>query len=63
MASIVLYLGIALVILGTIVWLYGDYGGGPQYVWPGVVAILLGTLIWAYDDYRNNMFGARAGKR
>lgn len=56
MASILIYLGILLIFIGVGVWLYGDYGAGPQYIWPGVIAILLGTVVWAYDDYRNNIF-------
>ena len=43
--------GVALILIGVGVWLYGDYGGGLQYVWPGVAAILLGTLVWIAGDY------------
>lgn len=51
MSTRLVILGVLLILAGTAVWLYGDYGGGPQYVWPGVIAILLGTLIWVYGDY------------
>ncbi|HUB92566.1 MAG TPA: hypothetical protein VL945_01250 [Candidatus Saccharimonadales bacterium] len=51
MSTRMVILGVLLILAGTAVWLYGDYGGGPQYIWPGVIGILLGTLIWVYGDY------------
>ncbi len=45
-------IGVALIIIGISVWLYGDYNGGIMlYIWSGVVSILIGTAIWIYGDY------------
>jgi hypothetical protein len=43
--------GVALILIGVVVWLYGDYNGGiMSYIWGGVAAILLGTIIWILGD-------------
>ncbi len=55
--SKLIIIGIALILIGIAVWLYGDYNGGlMSYVWGGVAAILLGTLIWVYGDYASGAF-------
>ncbi len=44
--------GMALILIGVLIWLYGDYNGGlMDYIWGGVGAILLGTLLWVYGDF------------
>ncbi len=51
--------GIALIIIGTVLWLYGDYSGfNLAYVWSGVAALVIGTIVWIAGDvkagaYRN----------
>ena len=57
MSTKMIVIGVALILIGTAVWLYGDYGAGPQYIWPGVIAIILGTAIWVFGDYRGGAFG------
>ena len=53
-------IGIALILIGVVVWLYGDYNGGlMQYIWGGVAAILLGTMIWIIGDYIAGAFRRR----
>jgi hypothetical protein len=50
-------IGTALILIGTVGWLYGDYAVGLiQYIWGGVIAIILGTVIWAYGDMRGGIF-------
>ena len=49
-SSMLMLLGLLLIILSVGIWIYGDYGGGLQYVWPGVIGILLGILIWIYGE-------------
>ncbi len=49
--------GIIILIVGVLVWLYGDYyyPGSLIYIWTGVGVMLLGTLVWAVG---NAMAGA-----
>jgi hypothetical protein len=48
--------GVALILLGIVVWLYGDYNGGiMSYIWGGVIAILVGTVIWLYGDHKGQL--------
>ena len=49
-------LGVLLILVGTTIWLYGDFGAGVSYVWSGVVGILLGTVIWLYGDFLAGAF-------
>ncbi len=50
-------IGIALILIGTGVWLYGDYSGGLMtYIWAGVAAILLGTLVWIIGNWKAGAF-------
>lgn len=58
MSTKMIVIGVALILIGTAVWLYGDYGAGPQYIWPGVIAILVGTAIWVFGDYKGGAFRA-----
>ena len=42
------FAGAALILIGTVAWLYGDYAGGlMQYIWGGVAAIILGIIVLA----------------
>ena len=44
-------LGVALILLGTAIWLYGDFSGGNfTYIYAGVLGLVLGTLVWLYGD-------------
>ncbi len=44
-------IGVALLVIGTAAWLYGDYSGGNfKYIWGGVAAIVVGALLWIYAD-------------
>jgi hypothetical protein len=53
MSTKLIIIGIALILVGTAVWLYGDYSGGLYaYIWSGVAAILIGTVVWIIGDYR-----------
>ncbi len=50
-------MGTALILIGTVAWLYGDYAGGIQsYIWGGFAAILVGTGVWAYGDMKGGTF-------
>ena len=52
--------GVALILIGVAVWIYGDYNGGlMSYIWTGVAAILLGTLIWILGDYAAGAFSSK----
>ncbi len=45
--------GVVLILLGTAVWLYGDYSGGNfTLAWLGVIAILLGIAVWLFGDHK-----------
>ncbi len=52
-------LGVLLILVGTTIWLYGDFGAGTPYVWSGVAGILLGTAIWLYGDFLAGAFKVR----
>lgn len=62
MTTRLIVIGVALIIIGTAVWLYGDYGAGPQYIWPGVVGIVAGTVVWIYADWKAGAFRMPARK-
>jgi len=48
--------GVALILIGTVTWLYGDFSGGQMgYIYAGVIAILAGTGVWLYGDYAYGM--------
>ncbi len=50
-------IGAGLILIGTVVWIYGDYAGGSMaYVWGGVAAIAVGTLAWVYGDIVGGTF-------
>jgi hypothetical protein len=56
-------IGTALILIGTVAWLYGDYAGGLQgYIWGGFAAILVGTAAWVYGDMRGGTFKQSVGK-
>ena len=57
MSAKIIWVGVALILLGVVVWLYGDYNGGlMQYIWSGVVAIIAGTMIWLLGDQKGGAF-------
>ncbi|MDE1825595.1 MAG: hypothetical protein KGH61_04410 [Candidatus Micrarchaeota archaeon] len=50
-------IGVALILIGIVAWLYGDYSGGNlAYIWGGVAAIVIGTLVWIYADAISGTF-------
>ena len=52
-ASRLVILGVVLILLGIVVWLYGDYSGGNfTYIWSGVALIIIGTLVWLFGDHK-----------
>ncbi len=53
-------LGITLILIGILLWLYGDYSGGiTSYIYGGVAAIVIGTLLWLYADVKWGMFAKK----
>ncbi len=48
--------GVALILVGTWLWIYGDYGAMSDYAWVGAAAILIGTLVWVYADFVSGAF-------
>lgn len=43
--------GVALIIIGTLLWLYGDYNGFLMaYIWSGVALLALGIIVWTVSD-------------
>ena len=43
--------GVALIAIGTLIWLYGDYNGYLMaYIWSGVGLLVLGVIVWAAAD-------------
>jgi hypothetical protein len=56
-------IGTALILIGTVAWLYGDYAGGlSAYIWGGFAAILIGTAAWTYGDAKGGTFKQSIGK-
>ena len=51
-----IWIGVALIIIFTIIWLYGDYYGGLFYIWLGVAGIVAGTIVWLVGDYIGGAF-------
>ena len=52
-----IFVSTALIIIGSLVWLYGDFNGGfYSYVSAGFAAIIIGTLLWLYADYKGGAF-------
>lgn len=49
-------LGAALILIGTVAWLYGNYGGPGSYVLEGVAAIIVGLIIWIIGDVVGGTF-------
>ncbi len=48
--------GVVLILIGVVVWLYGDYNGGIMaYIWGGVAAILVGTAVWLLGDHKGKL--------
>ncbi|MDE1850963.1 MAG: hypothetical protein KGH54_04200 [Candidatus Micrarchaeota archaeon] len=45
-------IGVALILIGTVAWLYGDYAAGPNYIIAGAIAVVVGWLIWLYADVK-----------
>jgi hypothetical protein len=49
--------GVVLIIIGTIIWLYGDFMyGNTTYIWTGVGVLLLGVLVWLVGDGMGGAF-------
>lgn len=56
--------GTALILLGTVAWLYGDYNGGlTAYIWGGVALIIIGAVVWLYSDAEHGAFQTKKTKR
>lgn len=58
--------GIILLIVGTIIWILGDYyyAGNLIYIWSGVGIMALGTVIWIIGNAIGGTFkGLRTGRR
>ena len=48
--------GVVLILIGTVLWLYGDFSGGNfTYIWGGVALILVGTATWLYGDHKGGL--------
>lgn len=45
-------IGVALILIGTVAWLLGDYAAGPSYIMYGAAAVVVGWLIWLYADLK-----------
>jgi len=45
-------IGVALILIGTVAWLYGDYAAGPNYIMLGAIAVVVGWLLWLYADVK-----------
>ncbi|MDE1850771.1 MAG: hypothetical protein KGH54_03195 [Candidatus Micrarchaeota archaeon] len=45
-------IGVALILIGTVAWLYGDYAAGPNYIITGAIAVAVGWLIWLFADVK-----------
>ncbi|MDE1846036.1 MAG: hypothetical protein KGH53_02035 [Candidatus Micrarchaeota archaeon] len=43
-------IGVALILIGTVAWLYGDYGAGSGYILYGAIGVIVGWIIWLYAD-------------
>jgi len=57
MLTRLVFMGTAMILIGTVVWLYGDYAGGLfSYIYGGVAAILIGTSVWFYGDIKGGTF-------
>ena len=57
-------IGAALILIGIVAWLYGDYAGGIQsYIWGGVAAIVIGTVAWTYGDAQGGTFRQKGAGR
>jgi hypothetical protein len=60
MSAKLIWTGVALILIGVVVWLYGDYNGGLMpYIWGGVAAIIVGTAIWLVGDQKGGAFKMR----
>lgn len=43
--------GVAMILIGTILWLYADYSGSTRpLMWSGASLVLIGMLVWIYGD-------------
>ncbi|MDE1856371.1 MAG: hypothetical protein KGH49_04025 [Candidatus Micrarchaeota archaeon] len=49
-------IGAALILIGTIAWLYGNYGGPGSYILGGVYAIVIGLVVWIIGDVIGGTF-------
>ena len=55
-SSRLILLGVALIAIGVIVWLYGDYSGGVfTYIWSGVALIVFGAAVWLVGDHMGHL--------
>ncbi len=52
--------GIAFAPIGILIWLYGDYGGGPTCVGAGLLVLIIGIALWAIGDISGGAFSRRA---
>ena len=54
--SRLILLGVALILIGTGVWLYGDYSGSlAAYIWSGVALIAIGVIVWLIGDHKGHL--------
>ncbi|MDE1805051.1 MAG: hypothetical protein KGH59_04710, partial [Candidatus Micrarchaeota archaeon] len=57
------FAGAALILIGIVAWLYGDYSGGNlQYVYGGIAASILGIIVWIAGDAMAGMFANTRSK-
>ena len=55
-SSRLILLGVALILIGVVVWLYGDYSGGVlTYIWSGVALIAVGIMVWLIGDHKGHL--------
>ncbi len=56
---VLIILGIALLLIGTDIWLYGDLYNIVAYELGGVIVLLVGNITWILGDYMGGAFDER----
>lgn len=54
--------GIAMIFIGTVLLIYGDYDGGVIYVFCGAIFIILGIILLLIGDWKAGAFNKRIAK-
>ena len=54
--------GIAMIFIGTVLLIYGDYNGGIIYVFLGAAFIIIGVILLILGDLRAGAFNERIAK-